>query len=438
MASFTMEPIEMNEPRFLILLEKLIGESKNVQNNPAQGLIPKEDLVSDHILELLGPYTKEQGGVLEVERVTFVEGRGNLIIKYPGTNPDKVCSFVGSHMDVVPADPSGWDRDPFKLVIEGDNLYGRGTTDCLGHVALLTDLMVSLAEKKPDLSTSVVAVFIANEENGAFLGVGVDQLVKEGYLDSLKNGPLFWVDAADSQPCIGTAGNTQWQLTATGKLFHSGLPHKGINAVELAMDAISYIQSNFFNDFPRHPSEDIYNFVTQSTLKPTQISCAVGSLNQIPPECTVQGDVRVAPFYDVKDVKAKVEQYVAAMNADLSIIENPAQRGPHSKYSLEDMKGKLTLKWLTPGENGVACKLESKGYDALVEATNLVLGVAKPYSIGGSLPCIRDLQDEGFDVQISGYGLSSRYHADNEMASLKDLKCASLIISNVISILNSK
>ena len=99
MASFTMEPIEMNEPRFLILLEKLIGESKNVQNNPAQGLIPKEDLVSDHILELLGPYTKEQGGVLEVERVTFVEGRGNLIIKYPGTNPDKVCSFVGSHMD---------------------------------------------------------------------------------------------------------------------------------------------------------------------------------------------------------------------------------------------------------------------------------------------------------------------------------------------------
>lgn len=157
----------------------------------------------------------------------YVEGRGNLVIKYPGTNSDRIVSFVGSHLDVVPANANTWDRDPFKLVIEGDTLYGRGTTDCLGHVALLTDLIISLCEKKVQLKTPIVIVFIANEENGTFPGVGVDQLVKEGYLDDLKKGPLFWVDAADSQPCIGTCGNLQWKLKATGKLFHSGLPHKG-------------------------------------------------------------------------------------------------------------------------------------------------------------------------------------------------------------------
>jgi hypothetical protein len=31
--------VEMNEKRFLTLLEKLIGESVNLQNNPAQGTI---------------------------------------------------------------------------------------------------------------------------------------------------------------------------------------------------------------------------------------------------------------------------------------------------------------------------------------------------------------------------------------------------------------
>jgi hypothetical protein len=31
--------VEMNEERFLKLLEKLIGESVNLQNNPAQGTI---------------------------------------------------------------------------------------------------------------------------------------------------------------------------------------------------------------------------------------------------------------------------------------------------------------------------------------------------------------------------------------------------------------
>ncbi len=40
---------------------------------------------------------------------------------------------------VVPVgDPKKWTRDPTQLTVEGNKLYGRGVTDCLGHVALLT------------------------------------------------------------------------------------------------------------------------------------------------------------------------------------------------------------------------------------------------------------------------------------------------------------
>ena len=70
-------------------------------------------------------------------------------------------TFIGSHFDVVPADPETWERDPFKLTIEGDSLYGRGTTDCLGHVALLTEMFIQLAELKPNVERKIVAVFIA-------------------------------------------------------------------------------------------------------------------------------------------------------------------------------------------------------------------------------------------------------------------------------------
>ena len=93
------------------------------------------------------------------------------------------------------------------------------------------------------------------------------------------------------------------------------------------------------------------------------------------------------------------------------------------------------MKWNGEGEDGVACKLDSIGYKAILEATVKVLGFVKPYSIGGSLPLIRDLQNQGFDVQIAGYGISSRYHADNESASLTSLKNATKIISTVISIM---
>eukprot|EP01036_Dinobryon_divergens_P028360 gene28360-37292_t len=428
----TFTGLEMNEERFISLLRQLVGESRELQNSPPQGLIPKEELAANHVLAALRPYTTENGGVLQVQKIDFVQGRSNLIIKYPGTT-DEVVSFVGSHLDVVPADPTGWERDPFQLTVEGRTLYGRGTTDCLGHVALLTDLLISLAESRPALRTSVVAVFIANEENSTFVGIGVDQLAKDGYLDQLKGGPLFWIDAADS-----TAGSTQWQLKVKGKVFHSGLPHKGINSIEMATDAVSYIQKKFFAAFPRHPLEDKYNFYTQSTLKPTQISCAPGALNQLPPECTVQGDIRLAPFYDIAEVQRAVEAFVAEINADPSIIETPDIHGPHSKYQLPDggVKGSIELKWVVEGENGVACKLDSRGYEALIGATKSVLGDAKPYAIGGSLPLIRSLQEQGFDVQISGYGASAKYHADNESAELDSFQNATKIISKVISILN--
>jgi len=85
------------------------------------------------------------------------------------------------------------DFDPFSLTFDSedkDKLRGRGTTDCLGHVALVAQLMRRLGEVKPPLKHSVIAVFIANEENSSVTGIGVDGLVKDGLLDKLKTGPL--------------------------------------------------------------------------------------------------------------------------------------------------------------------------------------------------------------------------------------------------------
>ena len=134
---------------------------------------------------------------------------GNIIIEYPAAKPAVAkdvssVAFVGSHLDVVYANPETWERDPFKLTVEGDKLYGRGTTDCLGHCALLTDLFKQLAEKKPQLSVSVFGVLIVDEESGGRLPIGVDELMKHGELDAMKNGPLVWLDCADAQPNIGS------------------------------------------------------------------------------------------------------------------------------------------------------------------------------------------------------------------------------------------
>ena len=105
--------------------------------------------------------------------------------------------------------------------------------------------------------------------------------------------------------------------------------------------------------------------------------------------------MRLAPFYDVKAVSAFLKKCAADINADLSSIENPAVRGPHSKYTLplENKSGRVEFT-CSEGENGVACSLDSPGHKAINAATLAVLGEAKPYSIGGSLPLICELKHQ--------------------------------------------
>ncbi|KAF5729701.1 acetylornithine deacetylase [Tripterygium wilfordii] len=404
---------DMDKESFVSLLKDLIGESRCVQNNPPE-LIPEEDRVVKHVMKSLLPYsTTTGGGPLILNHVAYFPNRGNLIVEYPGTVPGKVLSFVGMHMDVVTANPNDWDFDPFSLSVDGDKLRGRGTTDCLGHVALVTELLKRLGETKPKLKSSVIAVFIASEENSSIPGVGVDALGRQGLLDNLKGGPLFWIDTADKQPCIGTGGMIPWKLHLTGKLFHSGLAHK------LGMEAITKLQSQFYKDFPPHPKEQVYGFATPSTMKPTQWSfslmqCRSRRWNKPnPAECTISGDVSVT------DVIKMLKEYVDDINEN---IENLDTRGPVSKYILpdENLRGSLAMTF-DPAISGIACDLDSRGFHVLCKATEEVVGHVKPYSITGSLPLIRELQDQGFDVQTAGYGLMATYHAKNEYCLLSDM-----------------
>lgn len=240
---------------------------------------------------------------------------------------------------------------------------------------------------------------------------------------------------------MGTAGTLQWHLKATGRLFHSGLPHRGINSLELVQEALAIIQRRFYEDFPVHPQEEKYGFATPSTMKPTQVECARGGLNQLPPWTTMSGDIRLTPFYDPVKVMETVNKYVEELNQNLDTIPT---RGPCSKYTLEgddiDIKrGTLEMTWKDDINTihqmeGIACNLESPGLQAIKDATKEVKGEVKCYAITGSLPLVRQMQKQGFDIQITGYGNSKTYHADNEYASLKDMQDAFQILLRIISI----
>lgn len=418
-----MRDWHLNEARFLRVLSGMMAVSEWLQNFPQKDKPqPQEDLAGDIVLQELQPLVRDGG--LRVERVSYAEGRGNLVLTYPGKS-NRTVAFVGAHLDVVPADPAEWQRPPFGLQIEGDRLYGRGVTDCLGHVAVLTDFFAQLAECQVELDCSVVAVIIANEELSSVGGLGIGKLVKDGKLDHLKHGPLYWLDSADFGPTIGTGGMATWKLTVEGKVSHSGFPQNGINAAELAFAATQALQEWFYKNYPAHPKEQEYGFLVPSSFKPTRVQVENDTLAKIPAKAIVEGDIRLTPWYSGQEVK----DGALAFMQKLEVRQFPTL-GP-SRYHLTDAIGTVKLELGAPG-GGIACDLTSPGYRLLHGAITAVRGDARAFSLTGTLPYVRSLQQHGFDVQITGFGRMETYHAPNEFADLTHMRDGFRILCQIV------
>ncbi|MCH5207602.1 MAG: Sapep family Mn(2+)-dependent dipeptidase [Oscillospiraceae bacterium] len=71
------------------------------------------------------------------------------------------------HLDVVPANKSGWDTDPFELVEKDGVLYGRGAIDDKGPAVAALYALKCVKDLNIPLKKGVRLIFGTNEENGS-------------------------------------------------------------------------------------------------------------------------------------------------------------------------------------------------------------------------------------------------------------------------------
>ena len=86
--------------------------------------------------------------------------------------------IISGHVDVVPFDGQpGWEREPLKLELAGDRIYGRGTTDMKGFIAQCLDAARTLDSSR--LKRPLVFVFTASEEVGCLGAHSVAPALKQ-------------------------------------------------------------------------------------------------------------------------------------------------------------------------------------------------------------------------------------------------------------------
>jgi acetylornithine deacetylase len=425
----------LNRQTYINLLAKMIAQTEKLQNKPPS-LIPQEDLIADIVQDYLKGCKN-----IDIQRVSYVQGRSNLVItyysQYNSLVNDRVISFVGSHMDVVPASKTEWKHNPFVLTVDSTNndiLHGRGTTDCLGHVALMTILLKDLSDLDIKLDYRLVVVFIANEENGEDPNIGIEHLMKDGYLDRCKNGPVYWLDSAGIHPTVGTGSGVTWSLKVTGKGGHSAFPENTINPIILGNQVVDMMIKKFNELYPEHPNDREYGYHSSSNFKPTRIHSSEGSINQIPESTIIEGDVRATGFYDIYDIMKQMEKYADDLSNDLNNnLDTIPSCHPSFKYKLSDgTKAKIEFKWIRNPYPAVLCNINSIGFKLLSDITFQMTGEKKMFATLGSLPLISELKKHNFDVQIVGYGVTEAYHANNEFCKFSHMALGYDIIRKIL------
>ena len=88
---------------------------------------------------------------------------------------DRPGLVLSGHTDVVPVVGQDWSHDPFKLIERDGKLYGRGTTDMKGFVAVCLAMVPEMLEAK--LATPIHLAISYDEEIGC---VGVRPMLARG------------------------------------------------------------------------------------------------------------------------------------------------------------------------------------------------------------------------------------------------------------------
>ena len=88
----------------------------------------------------------------------------SLVVRYRGSGRGGRPIDLIAHMDVVTANRTDWQRDPFRLIEENGFFFGRGTADVKQEVALITTTVLALKAHGFVPSRDLIVAFSGDEE----------------------------------------------------------------------------------------------------------------------------------------------------------------------------------------------------------------------------------------------------------------------------------
>ena len=280
------------EKRIITLLSELV-RINSVNRSLSKG--PGEREIAEFIVQNL----KSQK--LDAEIQTVGNNQTNVVALIPGKMRN--CSLLlNAHLDTVGVDGM---NGPFTLRRDGDKLYGRGSYDMKGSVAIMLLLADYFTQHPPPLD--ILLTFVSDEEDKS---TGMEYLV-EKWLPQVSPSPVGGIFLEPTEEDIGVChkGFTWYELEITGKAAHGSRPEQGIDAIsplQSALEELSNIQAELLrrNSDPLlgHPS------IHSSIIK------GGSELSVIPSRSCLQWERRTLPGESPRDLEHERERIIQAVD----------------------------------------------------------------------------------------------------------------------------
>ena len=233
------------------------------------------------------------------------KSKANLVATIgPATSRGGVV--LSGHSDVVPVDGQAWSSDPFKAVERDGRLYGRGTCDMKGFLAVALALVPEFQQCR--LQSPVHIVLTYDEETDCSGATRLMQALPETGL-----APRAVIIGEPTEMRIANAhkGQVSLETIVIGREAHSSATHLGVNAIDIAARLIAYLTTlaeeikslPHFLDGASPP----FSTINVGTINGGQ------QINIVPAECRFEWEIRAVPGHDADDIVTRFNDHANSL-----------------------------------------------------------------------------------------------------------------------------
>jgi len=329
------------------------------------------------------------------ERVTLDTPRpkANLVAML-GSGDDGLV--LSGHTDTVPCDPALWRSSPWSLEQRQGRLYGLGTTDMKGFLAVAIE--AAAAYRARSLRHPLILLFTADEESSM---LGAQRLVELGFPRARY---ALIGEPTGLRPVHMHKGVGMLALDITGRSGHSSTPDAGRNALDgmrVALDVLNHWRGDLAQRY-RNPAFG----VPVPTLNFGRIAGG-DNANRICGSCELHFDLRTLPTMQWDTLQQELQQLLAQ-----------ALAGSELEWQLRPLDVVIPAFEAPPASGWVRTLEELTGHPA------------EAVAFGSEAPFLQQL---GMEVVVCGPGELDRAHKPDEYVTTDALQRTSELLHRLIA-----